>query len=206
MECDTQECSCRLLQPEKAMATHSNTLAWRTPGTEEPGGLPSMGSHRVGHNWSDLAAAALQPEVLKGTEEGPRSNPSRVYNKVSTDAEAAAPILWLPDVKNWLLGKDPDAGKDWRQEEKGMTEDEVVGWHHWLSGHEFEQALGVGDGQGNLECCCPWGRKESDMTEQLNWIDPNLTPSICRSCFVLESSAFQMKCKLHHLLILTFII
>ena len=82
-------------------------------------------------------------------------------------AEAEAPILWPPDVKNWLIRKDPDSGKDWRQE-KGTTEDEMVGWHHWLNGHAFEQALGVGDGQGSLACCSPWGRKESDMTEGLN--------------------------------------
>ena len=87
-----------------------------------------------------------------------------------TDAEAETPILWPPDVINWLIGKDPDAGKDWGQEEKGMTEDEMVGWHHRLSGHEFEQALGVGDGQGGLVCCSPWGRKESDTTEWLNWL------------------------------------
>ena len=86
-----------------------------------------------------------------------------------TDVEAEAPILWPPDVKNWLLRKDPDAGKDWRQEEKGTTEDEMVGWHHRLDGHEFEQALGVGDGQESLACCSPWGHKDSDMTEQLNW-------------------------------------
>ena len=73
------------------------------------------------------------------------------------DAEAETPILWPPDVKNWLTGKDPDAGKDWRQEKKGLTEDEMVGWHHQLDGHEFGQALGVGDGQGGLECCSPWG-------------------------------------------------
>jgi hypothetical protein len=72
-----------------------------------------------------------------------------------TDAEAEAPILWSPNVKNWLTGKDPDAGKDWRWEEKGMTQDEMVGWHQWLGGHEFEQALGVGDGQGSLACCSP---------------------------------------------------
>ena len=74
-------------------------------------------------------------------------------------------------VKNWLTGKDPDAGKDWRQKEKGMTEDEMVGWHHWLYGHEFEQTPGVGDGQGCLVCCSPWGCKESDTTEWLNWTD-----------------------------------
>ena len=86
----------------------------------------------------------------------------------STDAEAEAPKLWSPDAKNWLIGKDPDAGKDWRQK-KGTTEDEMVGWHHQLNGHEFEQALGVGDGQGGLACCSPRGHKESDTTKQLNW-------------------------------------
>ena len=85
-----------------------------------------------------------------------------------TDAEAETPILWPPDVKNWLIGKDPDAGKDWRQK-KGAAEDEMVGWHHQLYGHEFEQALGVGDGQGSLACCGPSGHKESDTTS--NWTD-----------------------------------
>ena len=86
-----------------------------------------------------------------------------------TDAEAEVPMLWPPDWKNWLISKDPDAGKDWRQEEKGLTEDEMVGWHHQLNGHEFEQAPWVGDGQGSLVCCSPWGRKELDTTELLNW-------------------------------------
>ena len=86
-----------------------------------------------------------------------------------TDAEAETPILWPPDVKSLLIGKDPDAGKDWWQEEKGMTEDEMVGWHHWLNEHESEQALGVGDGQGSLACCTPWSCKELDTTEQLNY-------------------------------------
>ena len=86
-----------------------------------------------------------------------------------TDVETETLILWPPDVQNWLIGKDPDAGKDWRQEEKGMTEDEMMGWHHQLDGHKFEQALGVGDGQGGLVCCSLWGHKESDPTEQLNW-------------------------------------
>ena len=85
--------------------------------------------------------------------------------------EAGTPILWPPDAKNWLSGKDPDAGNDWRQEEKGMTEDQMVGWHHWLNGYEFEQAPGAGDGQGSLECYSPWGCKESDTTEWLNWSD-----------------------------------
>ena len=85
-----------------------------------------------------------------------------------TDAKAETPILWPPDVKSQLIGKDPDAGKDWRWEEKGMTEEEMVGWHHQLNGHEFEQTPGVGDGQGGLVCWSPWGRKESDRTEQMN--------------------------------------
>ena len=75
------------------------------------------------------------------------------------------------DAKNWIIETDPDAGKDWRQEEKGKTEDEMVGWHHQLNGHEFEQAPEVGDGQGSLACCSLWGHKESDTTEQLNWTE-----------------------------------
>ena len=77
-------------------------------------------------------------------------------------------VSWPPDVKNWLIWKVPDARKDWRWEEKGMIEDEMVEWHHRVNGHEFEQAPGFGDGQGSLACCSPWGRKELDMTEQLN--------------------------------------
>ena len=98
----------------------------------------------------------------------PKGNQSWIFIG-RTDAEAETPILWPPDAKNWLIGKDLDAEKDWRQEEKGMTEVEMVGWHHWLNGHEFEQAPGVVDGQGSLLCCSPWGRKELDTTEQLNW-------------------------------------
>ena len=86
----------------------------------------------------------------------------------STDAEAQVPIFWPPDTKSWHVEKDFDDGKDWRQEEKGTTEDEIVGWHHWQDSHEFEQALGVGDGQGGLACCHPWGHKESDTSEWLN--------------------------------------
>ena len=98
----------------------------------------------------------------------PKGNQSWIFIG-RTDAEAEAPILWPPDGKNWLIGKDPGPGKGWRQQEKGMTEDKMVGWHHWLNGHEFEQAPGVGDRQGSLVCCSPWGRKELDTTEWLNW-------------------------------------
>ena len=92
-----------------------------------------------------------------------------------TDAEAETSILWPPDAKNWLIGKEPDAGKDWGQEEKGMTEDKMVGWHHLLDGHESEHAPGVGDGQGSLACCSLWGCKELDMTERLNWMNTSIT-------------------------------
>ena len=86
-------------------------------------------------------------------------------------AEAETPLLWPPNPKNWLIWKDPDAGKDWMQEKKGTTEDEMVGWHHRHNGHKFEWASGVGDGQWGLVCCSPWGHKESDATEQLNWTE-----------------------------------
>ena len=92
-----------------------------------------------------------------------------------TDVEAESPILWPPDAKSWLIWKDPDAGKDWGQEEKGMTEDEMVGWHHRFTGHGFGWTLGVDDGQGGLVCCFSWGYKESDTTERLNWTEPIIT-------------------------------
>ena len=97
----------------------------------------------------------------------PKGNQSWIFIG-RTDAKAEALVLWPPDVKNCLIWKDPDAGKDWRQEEEGTSEDEMVGWHHQLNGHEFEQTPGVGDGQGTLACCSQWGCKESDMTERLN--------------------------------------
>ena len=90
-----------------------------------------------------------------------------------TDAEAEVPILWPPDAKSWLIGKDLDAGKDWGQEEKGTTEDSMVGWHHQLNGHGFGWTLGVGDGKGGLVCCSSWDHKELDTTEQLNWTELN---------------------------------
>ena len=89
------------------------------------------------------------------------------------DAKAETPVLWLPHAKSWLIGKDSDAGRDWGQEEKGTTEDEIAGWHHWLDGRESEWIPGVGDGQGGLACCDSRGRKESDTTELLNWTELN---------------------------------
>ena len=88
-----------------------------------------------------------------------------------TDAEAETPVLWPPDAKSWLTGKDPDAGRDWGQEEKGTTEDEMDGWHHWLDGREFGWTPGIGDGQGGLACCDSWGLKDLDTTERLNWTE-----------------------------------
>ena len=110
--------------------------------------------------WESLGCKEIKPV-------NPKGNQSWIFT-VRTDAEAEAPILWPPDVKRRLIRKDLDAGKDWRQEEKGMTEDEMVGWHQWCNGHEFKQALGDAEGQRSLACCSPWGHKEWGMTEQLN--------------------------------------
>ena len=102
----------------------------------------------------------------------PKGDQSWVFTG-RTDAEAETPILWPPHGKSWLIRKDPDAGRDWGQEEKGTTEDEMAGWHHWLDGHEFGWTPGIGDGQGGLVCCNSWGPKELDMTERLNWTELN---------------------------------
>ena len=104
--------------------------------------------------------------------DNPKGNQSWIFIG-RTDAKVETPVLWSPDVKNWLIGNDSDAGKDWRQEERGTTEAVMVEWHLWLDGHEFEQGLGTGEGQGSLACCSPWGCKESDTTEQLNWTELN---------------------------------
>ena len=103
----------------------------------------------------------------------PKGNQSWIFIG-RTDAEAEAQMLWPPDVKNWLIGKEPDAGKDWRQEEKKETEDEIIRWHHWFSGHEFEQVPGVSDGQDTLVRCSPLGHKVLDTTKQLNWVELKL--------------------------------
>ena len=124
------------------MENHPSILAWRIPWAEEPGGLQSMGSQRIGNDWSDWACTHIS-------------------------VKADAPILWPPDAKSQVIGKEPDAGKDWRQEEKGTTEEEMVGLHHRLNRHEFEQTLGDSEEQGSLVCCGPRGHKELDMTEPL---------------------------------------
>ena len=107
-----------------------------------------------------------------------------------TDVDAETAILWPPDVKSWLIWKDPDAGKDWGQEEKGMTEDEIFGWHHLLNGHEFGWTLGVGDGQGGLACCNSWGCKELDTTERLNWTELKHP----ESTLILSLNLHRVKC------------
>ena len=110
--------------------------------------------------WESLGLQEIKPVSPKGNQ------PWIFIGR--TDAEAEAPILWPPDAKNWVIGEDPDADKDWGQEEKGTTEDEMVGWRHPLNGQKFEQASGNGEGQRGLVCCSPWGHKQLDTTEQLN--------------------------------------
>ena len=112
---------------------------------------------------SPLDCKEIQPVHPKGDQ-------SWVFVE-RTDVEAETSILWPPDVKRWLIGKDPDAGKDWGQEEKGTTEDEMVGWCHWLNGHKFGWTPWIGEGQGGLACCSSWGLKESDTAELLNWTE-----------------------------------
>ena len=108
------------------------------------------------------------------------------------DAKAEAPVLWPPHVKSWLIGKDSDAGRDWGQEEKGTTEDEMAGWHHSLDGHESGWTLGVSDGQGGLACCDSRGRKESDTTERLNWTElKNQTEIYSELNFALSEHDFD---------------
>ena len=113
-----------------------------------------------------------------------------------SDAEAETPILWPPDIKNWLIWKDPDAGNDWGWEEKGTTEDEMAGWHHRLNGHEFGWTPGFGDGRGGLACCSPAGPKELDMTERLNWTETLSANSLKWGTYRSQNKArFYLGCK-----------
>ena len=114
-----------------------------------------------------------------------------------TDAKAETPICWPPHVKSWFIGKDSDAGRDWGQEEKGTTEDEMAGWSHQLNGHEFGWTLGVGDGQGGLACCNSWGRKESDTTERLDWTELKVEQSIKGIC---EADVMYYSARFYNLL------
>ena len=119
---------------------------------------------RVGEDYeSPLDWKEIQPVHSEGNQ------PWDFFGR--NDAKAETPVLWPPHAKSWLVGKDSDAGRDWGQEEKGTTEDEMAGWHHWLDGRESEWTPAVGDGQGGLACCNSWGRKESDTTQWLNWTE-----------------------------------
>ena len=133
---------------------------WRKLSTEE---LMLLNCGVGEDSWDPLDCKEIQPVHPKGDQ-------SWVFIG-RIDVEAEIPVIWPPHVKSWLIGKDPDAGRDWGQEEKGMTEDEMAGWHHQLDGHGFEWTLGVGDGQGGLVCCDSWGCKEWDRTEWLNWTE-----------------------------------
>jgi len=126
--------------------------------------------------WRRLFESPLDCKEIQPVH--PKGDQSWVFTG-RTDVEAATPIIWPPDAKSWIIWKDPDAGKDWGQEEKGMTEDDMVGWHHRLSGHGFGWTPGVGDGQGGLACCSIWGHKESDMTEWLNWVIHHISIQCC---------------------------
>ena len=145
-------------------------LAWKIPRTEEPGGLQSTGLLRVGHDWATSLSLSQLRDPLDCKEiksVNPKGNQSWIFIG-RTDDEAEVPILWQPDAKSQLITKDLYAGKDWRQEEKGTTVDKMVGWHHQLDGHEFEQAPAEGKEQGSLACCSPWSCKESDIAERQN--------------------------------------
>ena len=126
---------------------------------------------------SPLDCKEIQPVHSKGDQ------PWVFFGR--NDAKAETPVLWPPHAKSWLLGKDSDAGRDWGQEEKGTTEDEMAGCHHWLNGREPEWTPGVSDGQGGLACCDSWGRKELDTTEWLNW-------TVCIIPLVLKWKCLQL--------------
>ena len=111
------------------------------------------------------------------------------------DAKAETPVLWIPHVKSWFIGKDSDARRDWGQEEKGTTEDEIAGWHHWLNGRESEWTPGVGDGQGGLACCNSWDHKESDTTERLNWNSPLLPINLNHPSDFFSFPCWNIYCK-----------
>ena len=119
--------------------------------------------------WTVVLEKTLESplDCIEITPINPKGNQSWIFIG-RTDAKAEAPVLWPPDAKRWLIRKDPDVGKDWRQEEKGTTEDKMVGWHRQFDGLEFEQAPGDGEGQGSLVSCSPWGHKEMDVTQWLN--------------------------------------
>ena len=140
---------------------------WRKLSTKEL----MLLNHGVGEN--SLESLRLQRDQTNHS----KGNQSWIFTG-RTDAKAEAPILWSPDVKNSLIGEDPDVGKDWRQKEKEMTEDEMIGWHHQLNGHESGQAPGDGNGEGSLVCCSSWGQKELDKAKRLSWTELKQGPTV----------------------------
>ena len=138
-------------------------------------------------SWESLDCKEIQPVDSEGDQ------PWDFFGR--NDAKAETPVLRPPHAKSWPIGKDSDAGRVWGQEEKGMTEDEMAGWHHWLDGRESEWTPGVDDGQGGLVCCDSWGRKESDTTEQLKWTELNWTSymlGVSQFCIEILLYQFQM--------------
>ena len=175
----------------------------QTPYNQSYGFLVVMYRYELDHKqgWA-LKNWCFQTIVLEKTLESPldskeikpvhpKGNQSWIFIG-RTDAEAEAPILWPPDARSWLIGKDPDAGKDWRQKEKVTTEDEMVGWHHWLNGHEFEETPGGSEGPGSLVCCSPWVHKESWLSDwtELNW---TTAPSTISPYWVEETGAKDLE-------------
>ena len=140
--------------------------------------------------WENALESPLDCKEIQPVH--PKADQSWVFIE-RTDVEAETPIFWPPDEKSWLIWKDPDAGKDWGQEEKGTTEDKIVVWHHRLDGREFEWTPGVGDGQGGLARCSSWGRKESDTTEQLNPNSTGLTILLSSSWLELEKEPILLE-------------
>ena len=157
---------------------------------------PHSGTNPSPQLYSPLDCKEIQPVHSEGDQ------PWDFFGR--NDAKAETPVLWPPHPKSWLIGKDSDAGRDWGQEKKGTTEDEMAGWHHWLNGRESGWTPGVGDGQGGLACCDSWGRKELDTTERLNWTELNWYlmplyphPDIC--CSTSMDSAISESVLLQHI-------
>ena len=160
-----------LFEPIYASCMDVRVGLWRKLSAEE---LMHLNCGVGEDSWESLELQEIQPVHSKGDQ------PWVFLGR--NDAKAETPILWPPRAKSWLIGKDSDAGKGWGQEEKGTTEDEMAGWHHWLDGCESEWTLGVDDGQGGLACCDSQGREESDTTEQMNWAELNHQPSGSTQC------------------------
>ena len=138
--------------------------------------------------WRQFNLSQSRVEILK------RKGEVKLFIYSFTKQFTQCYMLWPPHAKSWLIGKDSDAGRDWGQEEKGTTDDEMAWWHHWLGGHESEWTPGVGDEQGGLACCDSWGRKELDMTEWLNWAEVNFLSMRIVNTLLIKSKSIKL-CK-----------